>query len=299
MIDELPPPPSGKKGWPWTVETAPSHHDPYVAWPRVTVVTPSFNQGAFLEETIRSVLLQGYPNLEYFVIDGASTDESVEIIEKYSRWITHWVSEPDGGQANAINKGFANATGELLGWLNSDDTYEKAALSTVAQAAIDHPGAIVYVGCCDKVDVDGCVLSTVVPRNLTPEGIADWWVRGFFYQPACFFRREAFETVGGVEESYHNAFDVDLWLKLAKTGRFRALEAGIARAKIHSEMKTLKHLPLRDAETASVAIRHGFPSAATNRMYLFARNYVRNEARARELVGALYRRLVSRFRPTN
>lgn len=299
MIDELPSPPSERQGWPWTVETAPSHYDPHIAWPRLTVVTPSFNQSAFLEETIRSVLLQNYPNLEYLVIDGGSTDGSVPIIEKYSPWITHWVSEPDSGQANGINKGFFMATGDLLGWLNSDDTYEKAALKIVAKTAIDHPAEIAYVGRCDKVDVDGRVLATVIPRNLTPECLADWWVSGFFYQPACFFRRVAFEEVGGIEESYHNAFDVDLWVKLAKSGQFRALDGSIARAKIHPEMKTLKHLPLRDAETAAVAIRHGYPSAATSRMYLFARSYLRNEAGVREILAALYRKFLSRFKANN
>src|SRR5262245_2264682 len=115
LLSALPPPPPGRDGWPWTVasDPLPETRPNGSAWPRISVVTPSYNQGRFLEETIRSVLLQGYPDLEYFVIDGVSTDESVAIIERYAPWLSFWVSEPDGGQVEAINKGIARATGDL------------------------------------------------------------------------------------------------------------------------------------------------------------------------------------------
>src|SRR5258707_6129118 len=115
-------------------------------FPRISVVTPSFNQGAYLERTICSVLDQKYPNLEYLVIDGGSTDESVEIIKRYERHLTYWVSEPDTGQSNAINKGFARTTGTILAWLNSDDRYLPETLGAVAAAAAAHPDADVFVG---------------------------------------------------------------------------------------------------------------------------------------------------------
>src|SRR5213592_2149932 len=127
---DLPAPPWGKSGWPWTVESpqlTDTRPDGY-PWPRISIVTPSYNQGQFIEETIRSVLLQGYPNLEYIVIDGGSTDESIAILRKYEKWIAHWVSERDKGQSEAINKGFAQATGEIFAWLNSDDVYERGAI---------------------------------------------------------------------------------------------------------------------------------------------------------------------------
>src|SRR5215831_6523303 len=115
---ELPPAPAGKSGWPWTEETSAlaDQNEDGINWPRISIVTPSYNQGQFLEETIRSVLLQNYSNLEYIVIDGGSSDNSAEIIRKYEPWLTHWVSEKDDGQSHAINKGFQRVTGDLVAW---------------------------------------------------------------------------------------------------------------------------------------------------------------------------------------
>jgi cellulose synthase/poly-beta-1,6-N-acetylglucosamine synthase-like glycosyltransferase len=124
-LNELTSPPADKTGWPWTEESPllPDKMEGDCDWPKISIVTPSYNQGRFIEETIRSVLLQGYPNLEYIIIDGGSTDNSVEIINKYEPWLTYWVSEPDRGQSHGINKGFEKATCEVFGWLNSDDYF--------------------------------------------------------------------------------------------------------------------------------------------------------------------------------
>src|SRR5881392_2746444 len=120
---DLPAPPRGKTGWPWTAEapSLPPLLPNCISWPRISIVTPSFNQGQYIEETIRSVLLQGYPNLEYVIIDGGGTDNTGEIIKKYEPWITYWESEKDRGQSHALNKGFKKATGDILAWLCSDD----------------------------------------------------------------------------------------------------------------------------------------------------------------------------------
>jgi len=138
LIAELPPPPSGRNGWPWTEETDPvvySEPPRTGVWPKLTIVCPSFLQGGFIEETIRSVLLQNYPRLEFIVMDGSSDDETPAILRKYARWLAFWESTPDRGQSHALNKGYARATGELHGWINSDDYYLPGAFAAVARMA--------------------------------------------------------------------------------------------------------------------------------------------------------------------
>lgn len=134
LLAKLPPPPSGKTGWPWTVESQlpPTTMPNGYPWPRISIVTPSYNQGAFIEETIRSVLLQNYPNLEYIICDGDSTDETKEILEKYSPWLSFWQSKKDRGQGHAINLGFSLASGDYFGWINSDDFYMPKCFHNVA-----------------------------------------------------------------------------------------------------------------------------------------------------------------------
>ena len=156
-LDELPPPPPGKTGWPWT-EDSPQLPDTGLdgrPWPRVSVVTPSYNQGHFIEETIRSVLLQGYPDLEYVIIDGGSTDSSQEIIRRYERWLVYWVSEPDHGQTRAINKGWTRATGDILAYINTDDCYLNGAIATAAQEFCTKPNIGMAYGNAIIVDEAG------------------------------------------------------------------------------------------------------------------------------------------------
>src|SRR5713226_256092 len=133
---ELSPPPPGKTGWPWTEESPqlPDTMPDGRPWPRISIVTPSYNQGQFIEETIRSVLLQGYPSAEYIVIDGGSRDASFKIIKRYEHYIDYWISEKDKGQSDALNRGFARATGEYLTWVNSDDILLPNALYLIAQS---------------------------------------------------------------------------------------------------------------------------------------------------------------------
>jgi glycosyltransferase involved in cell wall biosynthesis len=174
---ELPPPPAGKTGWPWTEETPalPAARSDGSAWPRITIVTPSYNQGQFIEETIRSVILQGYHDLEYIIIDGGSRDQSVEIIKQYEPWLTYWVSEQDRGQSHAINKGFDRSTGLILGWLNSDDVLLPNALATVAAALPRPEEPMLIAGKAEAREVSGIRIIWVVDR--VPQTLPDVFSR--------------------------------------------------------------------------------------------------------------------------
>src|SRR5579863_7058205 len=142
-LADLPPPPDGKTGWPWTEESPsmPPCRTDGTAWPRISIVTPSYNQGEFIEETIRSILLQGYPDLEYFVLDGGSTDGSVDVIRKYQPWLTWWDSGKDDGQTDAINRGLQKSSGQLFNWINSDDMLLPNGLFEIASAFRGRPVA--------------------------------------------------------------------------------------------------------------------------------------------------------------
>jgi glycosyltransferase involved in cell wall biosynthesis len=241
LLGNLPDPPKALRGWPWTKqsdslpETQPNG-DP---WPKISIVTPSYNQGQFIEETIRSVLLQGYPNLEYVIMDGGSTDETVEILEKYDPWIDHWVSEPDEGQSDAVNKGLGQASGEVFAWLNSDDYYAPGALRTMAAAFASADGDVgAVVGTGHKVNSDGEIVYTPEGSALTHEAFMNWLDGGSFMQPACFLRREAWEECGPLREDLEYAMDVDLFLKLSRQYRFQRVEDTISYAHKHDDAKT-------------------------------------------------------------
>jgi glycosyltransferase involved in cell wall biosynthesis len=188
-------------------------------WPRISIVTPSYNQGQFLEETIRSVLLQGYPSLEYIIIDGGSTDESVEIIRKYEQHLAHWVSEKDSGQANAINKGFKIATGEILAWLNSDDVYEPQAIQQAVKFLVESGADIVYG---DSYIIDECGRQKKI-TDAPPFDLAALLMDSFIPQQSTFFRRRVTDAIGLLDEGFHYAMDYDLWLRIAS--RFSVCKA--------------------------------------------------------------------------
>ncbi len=235
-VEDLPSPPPGRTGWPWNSEPPLVTSDE--PWPRVTIVTPSFNQGMFLEETIRSVLLQGYPNLEYIVIDGGSTDESVEIIRKYEPWLEHWESERDRGQSHAINKGFARATGEIVAWINSDDVYYPGAIFTAVEAFKHEPNAGFVHSDCSIIDTKSRVSGSIehTPRTL-PMMIGDG---NCIAQPTAFMRRSALRQVGPMREDLHMVMDYELWIRLLRVSPSHYMPGKrLAAFRMYPESKTV------------------------------------------------------------
>ncbi len=186
--------------------------------PRISIITPSYNQGQFIEETIRSVLLQGYPKLEYIIIDGGSTDNTVEIIKRYEQWITYWVSESDRGQAHAINKGIAQSTGEIVAYLNSDDYYLPGTLFKVANYFSKFPQTDLLHGICRYVNQQGEKIGEQFGNIQTPEEILDlwdvWWKKRQFVQPEVFWTRHITEKVGFFKEELNYVMDYEYWCRI-------------------------------------------------------------------------------------
>ncbi len=200
------------------------------------MVTPSFNQAAFLERTIRSVLDQGYPNLEYIIVDGGSTDGSREIIERYADRLAFWVSEKDRGQAHAINKGLQRATGDWVAWQNSDDIYYPGAFDALARAALRHPAADLIIGNVLLIDAQDRVLRDM--RYVTPSYRALLAEGMVLTNQAAFWRRSAHDRVGWVDESLHCAFDYDWFLRLLEHGQAAHVDRFWGGYRLHGETKT-------------------------------------------------------------
>lgn len=221
-------------------------------WPRFAIVTPSLNQARFLEATIRSVLLQGYPNLDYRIIDGGSTDSSVDIIRKYEAWLTGWSSGPDRGQSDAINTGFAAATGDILGWLNSDDFLAVGAMAKAAAAfdaaAGTNVGAI--VGAAEKLDAAGRAKFSVRPAVITRDSLLYWWRGENFLQPACFFHGEAWRHAGPLRLDLDYCMDLALWLKISERFSFKTIGDTLAFVNMHEDAKTVAFSHLMIGEVA-------------------------------------------------
>jgi glycosyltransferase involved in cell wall biosynthesis len=180
----------------------------------LSIVTPSFNTARFLKPAIESVLAQEWPDVDYWVMDGGSSDGSVEVLKSFGERI-NWVSEKDGGQSDAINKGFARSRGDVLSWLNSDDTYAPGAFRAAMEFLRDNPDVAMVYGDANYIDADGALIGPCV--HIEPyDRHRLFHYSDFIVQPATFFRREAFEAVGGVDRSIHWAMDYDLWLRIAK-----------------------------------------------------------------------------------
>ena len=202
---------------------------------RISVVTPSFNQARFLERTLRSVLDQAYPNLQYIIVDGGSTDGSADIIRKYERHLSFWVSEPDAGQTDALVKGFTHADGEILCWLNSDDLFEPHTLREVADFFQRSKGARAVYGDAIWVDVDD---NPIHAKREHPFNRFIWLNDyNFIPQPSTFWRRDLYEQVGGLDRRFNLAMDADLWIRFADVTLIHHVPRVWSRMRFYPEQK--------------------------------------------------------------
>lgn len=217
MIKDFPCPSANKSGWPWTSGLILPRENITVEspWPKISVVTPSYNQGQFIEETIRSVLMQGYPNLEYIIIDGASTDNTLEIIRKYDRWLATWVSEADRGQSHAVNKGIMMSSGEIIFWLNSDDLLLPGAFFRIADEFNKHPLACMVTGQAKIIDVTGNQIGELRSNFTSWEDLIST-PRNSIRQVSTFFTKELFTHMGLLREELNIAMDTELLARFTK-----------------------------------------------------------------------------------
>lgn len=264
---------------------------------QLSVVTPSYNQGRYLTETLESVLAQeGDFTLDYVVMDGGSTDDSVAVIERYEDLVRRgawpvrcggitfrWVSEQDRGQSDAIAKGFARATGDVIAWLNSDDTYMPGALAKVAARFAAEPALALLYGKSQFIDEHGAVIGRYPTAPFDRERLA---VFNFIAQPSTFMRRRAFDAVGGIADQLHYVMDYDLWIRLASRFEPVYLPELLSTFRLHDESKTVSpaHALANQAETLALVERH-FGYSPLNRVYGYAYQLVR--ARLTKSVGEL------------
>lgn len=203
----------------------------------VSIITPSFNQAPFLEATIRSVLEQDHPELEYIIVDGGSTDGSVDIIRRYADRLAWWVSEKDAGQTDAINKGFARARGEVIAWLNSDDTYQPGAVREAATYLAEHPEVGLVYGDANFIDQNGRVIGRFPSAQTDYRRLRQGYVH--VAQQSAFFRRDLWQKVGPLDPKFYFAMDYDLWVRLARVSKIVYLPRLWANFRLHGGGKTV------------------------------------------------------------
>lgn len=204
--------------------------------PLVSIVTPSFNKGPYIEETIKSIRNQRYPTIEHIIVDGGSTDETLVILKKYNGQV-NWISEPDKGQSDAINKGWKIARGDIIAYLNADDTYTPDAVGTAVTYLNEHPDIGLVYGDGILTDEKGEFLSTFHAGEFSLRELI--YCRDNILQPALFLRREVYERIGGIDESLHLAMDLDYWIRAGLLFRIAYIPTPLAMAKIYGDAKSV------------------------------------------------------------
>jgi glycosyltransferase involved in cell wall biosynthesis len=253
----LPPPTAGKSGWPWMARGAKAVGpvEDGIAWPTISVVMPSLNQGRFIEAAIRSVLLQAYPQLEFIIIDGGSTDDTPAIIKKYEPWLALWISEPDRGQSQAINKGIERSTGHIVYWLNSDDMCLPDAFFIVARAFSENPDVRIVSGQAQIIDEEGTVIGHLRSYFTSWEELATN-PGNSVRQVSTFFARNLFDELGGLDETLHIAMDSELLVRFTRLYAPLILDDCLAGARKHKAAKTHHAFGTQYLETDRVRPRY-------------------------------------------
>ena len=261
-LKDLPSPPAGKTGWPWTQESTrvPDRMPDGGLWPKISIVTPSYNHDRFIEDAIRSVLLQGYPNLEYTIMDGGSTDQTVEIIKKYEPWLAYWESEPDRGQSHAINKGLEISTGQLFNWHNSDDVLIPNSLATTVAAILKYPQAGYVHGGRILIDTEGVIHDGRMPTydgkiTFEPELAEAVATLQTGYQPGCLMDKGLAVKAGMLDENMHYIMDVDILLRVALVRPPLHISTPLVYVRIYPEIKSGQWNNQRARERINIANR--------------------------------------------
>src|SRR5512134_3333280 len=236
----------------------------------VSIVTPSLNQDRYIEETIQSVLAQDYPQIEYRIVDGGSTDGTVNVIKKYESQLAGWVSEKDRGQTDAINKGFAQARGDILAWINSDDTYEPGAVSAAVRYLQEHPDVGMVYGNCNYINESGNVIGTFNAAQ------TNYWLLRQAYthitQQTMFFRSELWKQVGPLDPSFYFAMDYDLWTRIARYTEIKYIPQTWANFRLHTSGKSI----IADDRCWPEMLRVHYRDGGSFFSVLVAKYYLRN-----------------------
>lgn len=215
-------------------------------WPKISIITPSYNQGEFLERTILSVIEQNYPNLEYIIIDGGSTDGSVDIIQKYADKLAYWISEKDNGQTHAINKGFKKATGEIVAWLNSDDEFCEGALMAVASVFMEHDEVDFVFGNQYSINSNGKIIRD--NRHTRFSFAALWAVGMVLSQPSCFWKCDFFSKFGYLDETMEFCMDYEFFLRIGNHVKAKHVNQYLSKFRWHESQKSSTIIHIRDSE---------------------------------------------------
>ena len=281
-LSDLPVPPQDKTGWPWTEDSsAVSSNTPDdLEWPKISIITPSYNQGDFIEETLRSVLLQNYPNTEYIVLDGGSNDNTVDILERYDEFIDYWVSERDNGQADAIYRGIEMATGDIIAYINSDDFYYPGTLFKVAKGFIKYRDSRWLTGKTVFVDEESAPKKDQ-PRYLPINMFTMTYFGNFVTQPSTFWKKELFSSVGGFDRALRFSFDYELFLKFLKIERPLWMNECLAAFRYHSMSKTTniqdisynESLFIQERYTSSDGMTRKIIGGISSRIYQYFFNF--------------------------